>query len=451
MLLIHLRKSLAFILCVALFSCQSPDDLVSADEPLDTRLTQLLNQAADGQGLQAFMFPPADQLAIIPQDPKNPLSAEKVALGKLLFHETGLARNPQNTEGMLTYSCASCHHVDGGFQAGRRQGIGDGGVGFGQFGEGRTMHPLYLESELDIQPIRTPSALNGAYQPLMLWNGQFGAGSLNQGTENLWPDDTPIATNRLGYEGLETQAIAGLGVHRLVIDDHLRQDPDYQQLFAAAFPNLAENDRFTPEQAGLAIAAYERTLLATEAPFQRWLQGDQDAMSETEKTGAILFFGEAGCVSCHQGPALNEMAFYALGMGDLEGNGIYGTGPDEKTKRGRGGFTGAAEDMYAFKVPQLYNLKDSPFYGHGGTFNSIREVVAYKNAGIPQVGGMPASILAADFQPLGLTSEEVDALTIFIERSLYDPSLYRYVPQDLPSGQCFPNNDASSKIDLDCD
>ena len=451
MLLIHLRKGWALVLCLSLYACQSPDTFVSAEEPLDTRLTQLLNNAGEGAGLQAFMFPPADQLGIIPQDPKNPLSPEKVALGKLLFHETGLARNPQNNEGMYTYSCASCHHVDAGFQAGRRQGIGDGGVGFGMFGEGRTMHPLYLEAELDIQPVRTPSALNTAYQPLMLWNGQFGAGSLNQGTENLWPDDTPIATNRLGYEGLETQAIAGLGVHRLVIDSELQQDPAYQQLFAAAFPNLNEADRFTPEQAGLAIAAYERTLLATEAPFQRWLQGDQDAMSDEEKTGAILFFGEAGCVSCHKGPALNEMAFYALGMGDLEGNSVYGNGPDEKTKRGRGGFTGAAEDMYAFKVPQLYNLKDSPFYGHGGTFTNLREVVAYKNAGTPQVDGMPASVLAAEFQPLGLTHEEVDALTLFLEQSLYDPSLYRYVPQALPSGQCFPNNDPSSKIDLDCD
>jgi cytochrome c peroxidase len=106
--------------------------------------------------------------------------------------------------------------------------------------------------------------------------------------------------------------------------------------------------------------------------------------------------------------------------------------------------------MYKFKVPQLYNLKDSPFYGHGGTLRSIREVITYKNEAVPQKTTVPAAQLAEDFVPLGLTDQEIDALVAFIENALYDPNLDRYVPETLPTGQCFPNADPMSQEDLGC-
>jgi cytochrome c peroxidase len=361
-----------------------------------------------------------------------------------------LATKAMHNEGMYTYSCASCHHVDAGFQAGRVQGIGDGGMGFGIKGEARTPSPHYGMDELDVQPIRTPSALNVAFQPNMLWNGQFGATHLNEGTEAQWTEGTPKAVNYLGYQGVEIQAIAGLEVHRMEINEDLISMRHYAKYFDIAFADIPKEERYNNEHAGLAIAAYERTLLANQAPFQRWLQGESDAMTPTQKRGAALFFGKANCGSCHAGPALNEMNFYALGMPDLDGPGVYGSS-DDATNKGRGGFTGKAEDMYKFKVPQLYNLKDSPFFGHGGNFRSIREVIEYKNEAIPANPNVPADQLAEEFVPLGLTENEIDALTAFIQNGLHDPALHRYLPEYLPSGLCFPNNDPRSKQELGCE
>ncbi|NND34815.1 MAG: cytochrome-c peroxidase, partial [Saprospiraceae bacterium] len=329
-------------------------------------------------------------------------------------------------------------------------GIGDGGAGFGLSGEGRAPNSLYLIEELDLQPIRTPSAMNGAWQPNMLWNGQFGATHLNVGTEAQWEAETPKAVNHLGYEGLETQAIAGLTVHRMDIEEDFCETTSYKQYFEKAFPNLSGAELYNKENAGLAIAAFERTMLANESPFQKWLQGDHNAMFEDEKRGAILFFGKANCVSCHTGPALNKMEFHALAMGDLDGDGIYGTSPDKPENLGRGGFTKNPADNFKFKVPQIYNLTDSPFFGHGGDFRSVREVIEYKNAAIPRNSAVPPSQLAADFVPLGLSSAEIDQLTRFVESALHDANLSRYNPITLPSGFCFPNNDINTRNDLGC-
>ena len=418
------------------------------DPSLDELLEETLATAANGEGMQAFMQPASDDFANIPQDPRNPVTAAKVELGQLLYHETALLVNNVRPEGRFTASCASCHHAAAGFQAGRVQGIGEGGSGFGNAGAGRVNNTMYDISELDIQPIRTPSAMNGAYQIVNLWNGQFGATGPNAGTEARWATGTPIETNFLGYEGLETQAIGGLAVHRMGdIDSTIAAtDPTYTALFAQAFPGQPI-DR---EHAGLAIAAFERTMLSNQAPFQLWLNGNKDAMSAAEKRGAILFAGKAGCVDCHNGPALSSMTFYALGMNNLDGPGVYGDHSQAEANLGRASFTGDPADEYKFKTPQIYNLVDSPFLGHGGNFLSVREVVEYKNAGVPQNAAVPASQLAAEFVPLGLTADEVTDLVTFIETGLYDPNLERYVPASLPSGNCLVVNDPQSKVDLGC-
>lgn len=437
-------SALAFVV----LACQK--DEIDSGSSLDNQLKDLLITASEGQGLGFFTLPASDDFARIPQDPKNPLSQAKVELGRNLYHETGLAIDPVRPEGKLTYSCASCHHSRAGFQAGRQQGIGEGGAGFGRSGEGRNPNNLYEISDLDVQPIRTPSAMNGAWQTNQLWNGQFGATHLNEGTEASWTENTPKFNNFLGYEGLETQAIAGLTVHRMGIDKDFCNSNTYKEYFTEAFPGLSEEELYTKENAGLAIAAFERTMLSNQAPFQQWLKGNRNAMFDDEKRGAILFFGKAQCVSCHTGPALNQMNFYGLAMNDLDGPGVYGTAVDKPENRGRGGFTNNPDDNYKFKVPQLYNLKDSPFFGHGGNFRSVREVIEYKNQAIPQNARVPQSQLAEGFVPLGLSSEEIGLLTRFVENALYDAHLDRYNPVTLPSGLCFPNNDSFTKNDLGC-
>ena len=430
-------------------SCAKEEELLSIPDSGEED-TALKSQLITLNGsLDFYILPDSREYSKIPSDPKNPITKEKVTLGQLLFHETGIGAKPEKEEGKATYSCASCHHSAAGFQSGIKQGIGEGGSGFGLFGEMRKIAAGYTPETIDIQPIKTPTALNSAYQKVMLWNGQFGATGANIGTEANWTEGTPKETNSLGFEGVEIQAIAGLKVHRMEISKAFCDSNNYTALFDKAFPDSPEEERYSLINTGLAIAAYERTLLATNSNFQEWLKGTNEAMSTDEKKGALLFFGKAKCYECHTGPALNTNEFYALGMNDLEGPKVHGT-VDEATKKGRGGFTGNSEDDFKFKVPQLYNLKDVRFYGHGGSFTSIREVINYKNNAVKENREVSSSSLSDKFSPLLLTNEEVTLLTLFVEKSLYDGTLNRYAPNRLPTGLCFPNADTQSMQDMGC-
>lgn len=428
-------------------SCGKDNDLYVA---LEAEQDDLKDQINDVSSLVALQLLKDNSLATIPQDPKNPITQAKIDLGKLLFHETGLALNPKQEEGMKTYSCASCHQAKAGFQSGIKQGIGEGGSGFGLFGEGRVIADNYEATMIDVQPIRSPTILNSAFQDVMLWNGQFGGTKTNAGTESEWTIDTPKETNALGFEGIETQAIAGSDVHRLKFDpETIQANEIYKSLFDEAYPNIPVEERYTKLYGALAIAAYERIVVASEAPFQKWLQGENYALNESERQGAMLFFGKGQCYTCHSGPGLNGMEFHALGMNDLSGSDVHGT-VDEATKKGRGGFTKNPDDDYAFKTPTLYNLKDVNFLGHGGSFSSVKEIIVYKNAGIAENTEVPQNKLSDQFKPLGLSDAEIDQLTDFVENGLYDDNLERYVPDALPTGQCFPDADPQAKEDMGC-
>ncbi len=441
---------LSFIIATSLLLSSCRDDDLAQDS--SGEYEQILKeQIVDLFGnTDALILPGEHDLSRIPSDFRNSLSAEKILLGKFLFHETGLALKPKNTIGTGTYSCSSCHISASAFQSGLQQGIADGGLGFGFKGESRIMNPEYHPDSVDVQPIRVPTILNAAFQQVVLWNGQFGANGLNVGTEDNWTEGTPRATNHLGFDGLETQAIAGLEVHRMVIDSSMIKNSPYKQLFDNAFPNMPEADRYTRLNAGLSIAAFVRTVMANQSPFQKMLRGESHAMNDTEFEGALLFYGKAQCYQCHSGPGMNGMDFHAIGMNDLGGNLVIGE-VDEATMKGRGGFTNNPADDYKFKTPTLYNLRDVAFFGHGGSFNTIKEVIAYKNKAIAENSNVPEENLSSLFNPLDLTSEEIDQLTLFIANALYDPNLTRYVPEKTPLGNCFPNADAQSRVDLGCE
>lgn len=419
---------------------------------LDEQLTERLNVTSSGTGVDYYKMPASDDYANIPQDPNNPITAEKVELGKMVYHETAFAVDVKFQGSMKTISCATCHHVAGGFQAGMAQGMADGGVGFGTRGEGRVVDALCPIDSIDVQDIRTPSLLNVAFQKVMRWSGALGATGSNTGTQAQWVGKG-IELNHMGFEGVETQSIAALTGHRQTMDSAVIHGTSYKALFDAAFPGVPVAERYTNKMAGLAIAAYSRTVMASEAPFQKWIKGDQSAMTDNQKEGAILFFGDAGCYRCHNGPSLAKEAFYAFGMNDLYEHptaNIYKADINSIENKGRGGFTGVATDLYRFKVPQLYNAKDSPFYGHGASFSSARDVIAYKNAGVAQNANVPTSQLSSMFAPLGLTDDQMDKIADFVDNALHDGNLQRYAPTTLPSGLCFPNADGQSITDLGC-
>ncbi len=427
--------------------------LRDTQDDLDIVLSQLLVEASPSGGKDYFTMPSSTDYSDIPQDPRNKLTKAKVELGKMLYHETGLAQKSNFEEGMMTYSCASCHIAGAGFTSGMPQGIGDGGSGFGSNGNGRTMNSDMPEEMIDAQAIKTPSTLNVAYQSNLMWNGQFGATAMNEGTEHLWKTGSINEVNQLGYEGVESQAIASFDIHRMEVNEKILEDFGYIEYFDQAFPDVFKPSRYNKETAGKAIAAYERTLMANQAPFQDWLNGRYDAMLDVEKRGAILFFGKGDCVSCHTGPGLNSMEFHALGMADLYecDDAVVNVNEHDPLYLGRASYTLDPADNYKFKVPQLYNLKDARFYGHGSSFTSIEDVVKFKNRAKSQNNRVHKNVLSDDFNELDLTEDEIASLAYFVKYGLYDKNLDRYKPQNILSDLCFPNNDKQSKKDLGCE
>ncbi len=445
------RSALFLLVILTLASCSDEADYELQRSELDIRLDELLNRASQGQGNNFFVLPSSRHLAAIPQDPQNPLNHDKVALGKLLVHETATAGVPKMNVMEGTYSCASCHPVASSFYSGRRQGVGESGVGFGIAGESRAIDLSMPLDSVDIQPIRPPTLLNVAYQDVALWNGMLGATGTNANTVAQWTA-AGIPENHRGFQGLEIQGLVGQATHRLKIDEEFVDAHGYRGLFDAAFPEVPTAERYTPLYAGLAIAAYNRTLLSNQAPWQDYLKGDLDAMSDAQKRGAIAFAGKGECISCHTGPALKDKSFHAWGFGHFDDSGeavVLDDNNFDTVRRGRGGFTGVADDNYKFKTPTLYNLRDARFYGHGGTFNNIEEVVRYKNEADLQ-DPLASQNIASQKGSINLTEQEITDLVDFVENALYDPYLERYVPEQVLSGNCFPNADHQSKLDLGC-
>ncbi len=422
---------------------------------LDLLLQDALNQRSATGSYSGYIMPASHEYHLLPnQDATNPVTEAKAELGKLLFFETGLAQEPKYPISTNTYSCSSCHVPERGFTAGRFQGIADGAIGFGVSGEGRGKSPVYQGHEVDAQGARVLPVINTTYITNALWAGTFGSFSVNEGTESVWHQDTLVEINFKYLQGLEANNTRALIVHRQVINKEVTDSLHYTDLFDAAFPEIPESQRYSRLTGGFAIAAYFRTILTNQAPFQKWLKGDIAAMTDQQKEGALLFFGKAGCVTCHNSPSLNSVPhqFFALGVNNLNQSGltVFRTGPDDKRNLGRGGFTGKDEDMFRFKVPQLYNLKNVDFYFHGASKTTLREVVEYFNNGVPENPIVPITQITDYFKPLHLTEIEIDNLVEFLENGLYDPDLVRYVPTEVLSGNCFPNNDAISQYQMNC-
>jgi len=221
-------------------------------------------------------------------------------------------------------------------------------------------------------------------------------------------------------------------------------------MFDQAFPELEDSLKYDLYGASLAISAYIRTILSTEAPFQKYLKGNKNALTFEEKEGAILFFGEANCSECHYNPNLGSSEFHALGVNDMDMIPSFNTSPDDFRNFGRGSFTNDPDDMFKYKVPGIYNMKDTPFYFHGSSQTSLFDVVQYKSDRIAENNRVPETQLSDKWVPLNLTVVEKQKLVKFLEYSLRDPNLERYQPEELGSGQCFPNADEDSIIDLGC-
>jgi cytochrome c peroxidase len=302
------------------------------------------------------------------------------------------------------------------------------------------------------------------------------------------PDETLGALNPFHHPAQENVALLLLDAHRLLDDDPLRgpvrfqsavleQIPVYRKLFREAFPaEAAQSPGCVPETAPApgacnalindvtvfrATATFMRTVVTRNTPWDRFLAGENGALTPAQRRGARLFFtsarrGGAGCYTCHSGPMLNkqvndpdvagagrfvEQNFYNLGLSDHPVqalNRAVRNDPDHLDE-GRREITFRDSDAFKFRTLTLRQLKDARFFFHNGSFTGVKDVVRYFNAGIPQNERAAAaeSFTRRFSHPrgpgsprgLGLSDDEVDDLTAFIESGLYDPGFVRLDPE----------------------
>lgn len=287
---------------------------------------------------------PLPQTVPAPKD--NPTTSEKVALGKQLFFDLRLF-------GDNTMRCATCYLPEKAFGDGLPRAKGRDGK---------------------ILARNTPSLLNVGFYSTFFWDGR--AKSLEE--QALMPIQAPDEMNQ-DLDALE---------------EELNAVPGYVEQFRKVF-----GTGVTRDGVAWALAAFERTLVTKSSPYDRYLAGDQDALSVEAKRGLALFAGDADCIRCHRGSLLSDGKFYRLGLASRD--------------EGRMVVSGKKEDKGRFRTPSLRNISRTGPYMHNGSRKSLAEVVEFYFRGVPPE--------AADGQPLdvqsllSLTFTEIPAVVAFLE------------------------------------
>ena len=258
-------------------------------------------------------------LAKIPTPEDNPLTNERVALGKRLFFDKRLSVD-------RSISCASCHDPKKGWSNGQQFAAGVGGA---------------------LGNRNSPTLYNVAYNKFQFWDGR--ADSLEE--QALGPILNPVEMAMPSTEALV---------------ERVNEDPQYVVEFARIFP-----DGITPVNIAKAIASFERTILSGDSPYDRFRAGDKSALSESAQDGMKVFFRKAQCAGCHGGRNLTYDEFYNLGVGmDTEDVDI-----------GREAVTQRFKDRGAFKTPTLREIVHTAPYMHDGSVATLEEVVELYDKG----------------------------------------------------------------------
>lgn len=252
--------------------------------------------------------------------PKSiPTNAKKVALGEKLFNDKRLS-------GDDTVSCASCHLLEKAGTDGKRfaEGVRK------QFGD-----------------INAPTTLNAAFNVSQFWNGR--AADLQEQAGG--PPFNPIEMDSKDW----AQVIA-----------KLQKDPEFTAAFVAVYPS-----GWTGENITNAIAEYEKTLITPNSRFDKWLMGDNKALTATEVEGYNRFKAYR-CASCHVGKSIGGQSFEFM---DLKKDYFADRGNPLGSDEGLKGFTKKDADLHKFKVPNLRNIELTAPYLHDGTVTTLDETV----------------------------------------------------------------------------
>ncbi|HTS30643.1 MAG TPA: di-heme enzyme [Bryobacteraceae bacterium] len=341
-------------------------------------------------GPYEWNLPPGFPLPNVPPD--NPMTREKVELGRYLFYDKRLSLNQ-------TQACATCHRQERAFTDGRARGRGSTG---------------------ELHPRGPMSLVNVAYSPVLTWANPLVRTLEAQALVPLFGEN-PI---ELGMVGKETLLL-----------DRLKSDARYRKWFPAAFPS--EADPFTIRAVTQAIASFERTILSGDSPYDRYRNGDDPgAISESARRGEALFFSERlECFHCHGGfnftgtvdyldKGFAEVEFHNTGLYNLKGKFSY-----PAPNLGLYDFTHQEEDVGKFKAPTLRNIALTAPYMHDGSIRTLEEAVDHYRAGGRTIaGGAYAGVGSENpnksefVKPFELSASEKDDLLAFL-RSLTDRSI----------------------------
>ena len=394
------------------------------------------------------------------------LDNDLVDAGRLLFFDTAGGLNNDN-------NCSGCHSPTHGF--GDTQSIAIGIDNNGIVGPDRA-GPRNQR--------RTPMVINTAFFPNLMWNSRFAALSHNP-FDNSAGFQFPLPEgSTLSYQPhlLVAQAfippterveVAGFtfpGDNNDIRNEVLRRInavPEYRKRFGKIFPSVRDGGPITFDMFGLAIAEFEFSLVFADAPIDEFARGQKNALTDDQKRGALLFFGEARCVQCHQvSGSSNEMfsdfSQHVIGVPQIApsvGNVTF-DGPGHNEDFGLEQVTGNSADRYKFRTSPLRNIALQPAFFHNGAFTRLEDAIRHHLDVFASAHNYNAEIAGVDKDlmapmgpiepvlarvdpilatPIKLTNDEFQQLVDFVRNGLLDrkakpANLKRQIPKSVPSG-----------------
>lgn len=392
---------------------------------------------------------------VVPLEPMNrlPWDDARVQLGRALFFDKELSGNRD-------ISCATCHHPLLGTSDGLPTSIGTGGSGLGpsrDLGEGFLI------------PRNAPDLFNrgDVAWRTMFWDSRVedGEGVFHTPAAADLPSglDTLLAAQAL-FPVTSAHEMAGEpGTNELAdaedlptlwarLVDRVKALPGYRVLLDAAYPTRGARDADVVDLANALAAFQTAAFTSDDAPFQRFVKGDDDALSAAELRGAALFFGGAGCASCHRGPLLSDQDAHCLGVPQV-GPGKGDEAPDD---HGRASETGDALDRWAFRTPSLWNVGVTAPYFHSGAYMDLEDAIRQHLAPWTMLSTFEEGLLPRPWREevhrsegletlvattmrdatVELSDAQVRDLLLFLD-TLTDPGATRLgwvIPRDVPSG-----------------
>lgn len=297
--------------------------------------------------------------------PDNALEERKIELGMQLYFDPRLS-------GDNSVSCATCHDPRRGWSNGDAVATG-------------------IQGKRGARS--SPTVLNSAYNVFQFWDGR--AASLEE--QVLGPIQNPL---EMGMPSLA------------VLEEKLNAIPGYKVQFQKVF-----GEEVTAPNVAKAIAAFERTVLAGDSPYDRYLAGEKGALSTAARRGMEVFFNQGHCSACHAGPNFTDNAFHNIGIG------VNGSTPDI----GREAISKLEGDRGSFKTPTLRDIARTAPYMHDGSLKNLEAVIEHYNQ-----GGIANPQLDEEIFPLQLTDQEKRDLITFLKEGLSSNSYPALEPPSLP-------------------